>query len=114
VETPDLIYRNTARTLQIGFRLAAGLLLCGIAIAIIRSQPLATSTGSLGELPGELARFDSQGFIDLAIITIVLTPLAAVIVIWRGFKRAGELRYAAYSLGVVAVLLCSIALSLIR
>ncbi len=110
----DPIYARVARTLRLGFRIAAGLLALGIAIALIRSQPLEREVDPLGDIPGRLVDLHSAAFIDLAIIAIVLTPLAAVGTIWVGFRRAGEDRFALYAAGVLTILAISIALALTR
>lgn len=115
MSTPvDPIYEHVSRTLRLGFRIAASLLALGIAIALLRSQPLEREVDPLGDIPGQLFDLHSAAFIDLAIIAIVLTPLAAVGTIWAGFRRAGEDRFALYAAGVLAVLAVSIALALTR
>ncbi len=108
------MYPQVARVLRTGFRIAAAFLLAGIAIALIRQQPLETEVDPFTEIPGKLFSLHSAAFIDLAIIAIVLSPVAAVITIWLGFRRAGESRFAAYTLGVIGVLLTSITISLFR
>ena len=56
----------------------------------------------------------SSAFIDLAIISIMLTPLASVIAILRSFVISDDRRFAAYTLGVLVILSTSIALSMLR
>jgi uncharacterized membrane protein len=112
--TVDPIYASVLRILRIGFRLAAGFLALGIVIALIRSQPLEREADPLIDIPGKLLDLHSSAFIDLAIVTIVLTPLVAVGAIWLGFRRKGEDRFALYSAGVLVILAASITLSLFR
>jgi uncharacterized membrane protein len=112
--TAETLYRNVSRVLRIGFRIAAGFLVTGIVIALIRQEPIATEVDSFSKIPGALLDLRARAFIDLAIIAIVLTPVAAVITIWRGFLAQGERRFANYTLGVMGVLAASIALSLFR
>ena len=110
----DVMYGQVIRVLRTGFRIAGGFLVIGLVIALIRQESLATKVDSFSHIPGELADFRARAFIDLGIIAIVLTPVAAVVTIWLGFKRQGEDRFATYTLGVLGVLAASIALSLFR
>lgn len=110
----DPIYPQVAAALRTGFRIAAGLLVLGIVTALIRQEPLAERTDSFAEIPGALLDFKARGFIDLAIIAIVLTPVAAVVTVLRGFLAAGDVRFARYAGGVLAILTISILLSLFQ
>lgn len=110
----DVVYKDVSRVLRIGFRIAAALLVTGLVIALIRQEALAREVDSFSKIPRALIELRARGFIDLAIIAIVLTPVAAVVTIWRGFRAQGEDRFASYTLGVLAVLTASIALALLR
>jgi uncharacterized membrane protein len=110
----DPIYPRVVAVLRAGFRIAAGLLLVGISIALIRREPLAERADAFADIPAALADLDARGFIDLAIIAIVLTPLAAVVTILRGFLAAGDTRFARLTGGVLAILVASIVLSLFQ
>ena len=113
-EMLDPIYPQVAAVLRKGFRIAAALLLIGIVIALIRQEPLAARSDSFADIPGSLADLRASGFIDLAIIAIALTPLAAVVTILRGFLAAGDTRFARFTGGVLAILVASIVLSLFQ
>ena len=108
----DPIYPQVAAVLRTGFRIAAGLLVLGAVVALVRQESLAERTDSFAEIPDALLDGHASGLVDLAIIAIVLTPLAAVITILRGFLKAGDTRFAKYAGGVLAILLTSILLSL--
>ena len=112
--TTEQLHHDVAQVLRAGFRAAAGLLVAGLAIALIRQEPLATEADGFADIPGALVDLRARGFIDLAIIAIVLTPVAAVFTIWRGFRARGERRFAVYTLGVLAVLGATITLALTR
>ena len=114
IEAIDPIYPQVATVLRRGFRIAAALLLIGNGVALIRQEPLAARADSFVNIPGALADLEAGGFIDLAIIAIVLTPLAAVVTILRGFLAAGDTRFARYTGGVLAILILSIVLSLFQ
>ena len=108
------LYADVSKVLRIGFRIAAAFLIAGIAIALVRQEPLATEVDPFSEIPGALADLRARALIDLAIIAIVLTPVAAVVTIWRGFLAQGDRRFANYTLGVLAILTASIVMSLVR
>ena len=90
------------------------LAMIGLAIALIRQEPLATRVDALSRIPRAVADLRASGFIDLAIIAIVVTPVAAVVTIFRGFTIRGDLRFAAYTLAVLVVLAASITLAVVR
>lgn len=113
-DATTLLYSNVVRVLRLGFRIAAGLLVTGLVIAVIRQEPLEHQTDPLPEIPSSLVHLHSAAFIDLAIIAIAMTPVAAVLTIFLGFRRAGEQFFARCAAGVLLVLCCSIALALAR
>jgi uncharacterized membrane protein len=113
-ETTEAIYADVVRVLRAGFRVAAAFLVVGLVIAVLRKEPLEHKTDPLPEIPSALIHLHSSAFIDLAIIAIALTPVAAVMTIALGFRRTGEMLFAKCAAGVLLILMCSIALSLIR
>jgi uncharacterized membrane protein len=110
----DPIYPQVAAVLRTGFRIAAGFLLLGAVIALVRQESLSERVDPFTEIPGALLDLRALAFIDLAIISIMLTPLAAVGAILRGFLAAGDIRFARYAGGVLAILVASILLSLFQ
>ena len=52
--------------------------------------------------------------IDLGILAMMLTPVATVLVIALNFSRLGERKFVSLTLGVLAILATSIAISLLR
>lgn len=113
-ETSATLYANVTQVLRIGFRIAAGLLILGLAVAVVRQEPLERETNTLSEIPSSLANLHSAAFIDLAIITMVITPVVAVVAIYLGFRQSGERFFARCAAGVLAILGCSIVLAIIR
>lgn len=109
----DPLYLQVVRVLRVGFRIAAGLLIVGLAVALIRQEPLRTRADSFRDIPRVLFDLKAAGFIDLAIIAIVATPVAAVITILRGFLIRGETRFAGYTAGVLLILVASVVNSLV-
>lgn len=110
----DLVYTRALRVLRVGFRLTAALLLAGIALALARGQGLERTVDPFSEILPALRDGHSRGFIDLAILTTMLTPLATVVTIAVTLHQLGERRFARYSLAVLLILLASIGTSLIR
>lgn len=110
----ESLNREVSTVLRIGFRIAAALLMVGLAIALVRQESLPTRVDSISQVPGAVFDLRASGFIDLAIIAIVVTPVAAVIAIFRGFMIRGDRRYAGYTLAVLAVLAASISLAIAR
>ena len=110
----DPVYARVAFTLRAGFRIAAGFLIIGMVVALIRQESLARTTDPFTEIPGALLEFRARAFIDLAVISIMLTPVAAVVTILRGFWVAGDVRFARYSAAVLAILVISILTSLFQ
>jgi uncharacterized membrane protein len=56
----------------------------------------------------------AAGIIDLAILALMITPLATVITVAAGFFRAGDRRYGWLSVLVLGILGISVVLSLLR
>jgi uncharacterized membrane protein len=110
----DPIYPQVAAVLRTGFRIAAGFLLIGVVVALIRQESLADRVDPFSKIPNALLDVRARAFIDLAVISIMLTPLAAVGTILRGFLAAGDVRFAWYAGAVLAILVASILLSLFQ
>jgi uncharacterized membrane protein len=112
--TTDTMYHAVAQVLRTGFRIAAGLILAGLVIALVRQQPLKSEVDPISKIPDALVHLHSSAFIDLGIIGIMLTPLASVFTILRTFIARDDRTFAMYTLGVLVILSASIALSLLR
>ena len=110
----DLVYARALSVLRAGFRLAAALLLFGVAVAVARDEALRTKVDPFSEILPALRDGHSWAFVDLAILAIMTTPLVTVVTIAVSFRQLGEARFARYSVAVMAILAASIALSLLR
>lgn len=106
------VYAAAIRALRIGFRVGAALLLAGLVWAAIRGESLGREVDPIDKVLPTLFDGHASGLIDLAILCIMATPVAAVIVVARGFYRIGDRSYALLSLIVLAILGVSIGLSL--
>jgi len=108
------LYAAATATLTWGFRLAAVLLAAGLVLAVVRQEPLGREAEPLGDILPAVLDGKAAGLVDVAILWLVATPVAVVLVVAVGFARLGDRRYAALSLLVLAVLGVSIALALTR
>jgi len=107
------LYRTAGLILTWGFRLVAALLAAGLILAAIQGNDLSEQAEPLPQILKNLLDGESSALVDLAIVAMVLTPVAAVIAIATGFLRLGDRRYALASFFVLTVLGISIAISLL-
>jgi uncharacterized membrane protein len=106
------VYAAAIRALRIGFRVGAALLVVGLVWAAIRGESLGREVDPIDKVLPTLFDGHASGLIDLAILCIMATPVAAVIMVARGFYRIGDRSYALLTLIVLAILGVSIGLSL--
>ncbi len=110
----DAIYHAAAQVLRIGFALSAILLLIGAVWSIVDRHPLPTEVLPFQKIPGALADGNPTAVIDMGILAMMFTPVVTVLVIAASFFRLGERKFVILSLGVLAILVTSIAISLLR
>ncbi len=109
----DPIYRSAGLVLTWGFRIAATLLAAGLLLAAIQDDDLSEKAEPIPDIVANLFDGESSALVDLAIVAMVLTPVAAVIAIALGFSRIADRRYTMVSFFVLAVLGVSIAVSML-
>ena len=106
-----------ARLLVVGTWLAMGLVLVGVVLMFASGiDPLAH--GAIppfrpAAIPGELLALDPAGFLWTGVCLIVALPIGRVVVSGLGFLAARDLRMAAISLAVLAVVLVSVVSSIV-
>jgi uncharacterized membrane protein len=110
----DAIYQSAVQVLRGGFALSAVVLVIGAAWSLVDRHPLATEVLPFQEIPGALADGNPSAVIDLGILVMMLTPVLTVLVIAMNFSRLGERKFVTLSLGVLAILVTSIAISVLR
>lgn len=93
------------------FRIGAALLALGVALALLRGEPLPTEAAPFRALVPALRAGHAEGVVDLAILWFMATPVVAVVVVGAGFWRRGDRRYAAVCGLVLVILGVSIALA---
>ncbi len=110
----DRTYRVAVVTLTTGFRIGGALLIGGLALAALRDQSLHDRADPLPDVVRAIGRGEGAAVVDLAIMTLIATPVAAALAIAASFARAGDRTYAILSLAVLLILGTSIGLALVR
>lgn len=108
------VYEVARTTLTWGFRIGAAFLTVGIVVALVRQEPLRSEAQPLPEIIPALLDGRASALVELAIVTIIGTPVVAALAIAAGFFRIGDRLYALLSLLVLAILGTSISLALLR
>ena len=109
-----LVYRIARAALITGFAVAVSLVAIAVALVIITGDPIAGSTMDVGELPAAVANGDPSAVAEMAILSVVLTPIVTTLCLIAGFLRIGDRRYAMVSVLVLIVLSASMVVALIR
>lgn len=95
------LYRRIVIVLNAGFALSVGLMLAGIADAIVRGQTIEETAEPISDVLPAVARLEAQGMIDLGIVVLMITPVAYVLVSMLTFVRQRD----ALFVGVCVLLL---------
>lgn len=115
--TPDpvmLVYRIARRALIAGFGVTVALAAAALVLVGVSGDPIAESTMALSDLPAAVRDGDPSAVAEMAIFTIVLTPILTTLCVIGGFVRIGDRRYAAISVLVLLVLSGSMVVALLR
>jgi uncharacterized membrane protein len=108
------LYDAASQTFLWGFRIGAALLGLGIVVTLAKGERLSHEAAPFAAVFAEVRAGTAPGIIDLAILWLMITPVATVVVVAASFWRLGDRRYAALSLVVLVILGASIALALNR
>jgi uncharacterized membrane protein len=108
------VFDVAARTLRIGFLVAAAFFVAGLIWSAIEREEIADHVTPISSIPGDFADGTPMAAIDLSFLALMLTPVITVLRIGIVFWQLGDRRYAALSFGVVAILGASLALALLR
>jgi uncharacterized membrane protein len=108
------IGRAVSRVLQWGFRISASLLVAGMVVTALRGEDVPDHVDDFSAVLPAILDGRTTAIVDLAILSMMITPVVAALVVARGFAKAGDRRYAGYSLAVLLVLVLSVSLSLLR
>jgi uncharacterized membrane protein len=107
------VYAATRTVLRSGFLVSAALLVLGMVVAAARGEDVPSQVDPLPDVIPTVLDGHAAGFIDLAILAMMATPVAATVAVAIGFARAGDRRFAALSLATLGILGVSIALALV-
>lgn len=110
----DRTYRVAVVTLTTGFRIGGALLVAGLVVSLLRDQSLHDRADPLSDVVRAIGRGEGPAVVDLAIMTLIATPVVAALAISASFARAGDRVYAGLSLAVLLILGTSITLALLR
>jgi uncharacterized membrane protein len=102
-------FKTVAFVLRYGALASALLMALGVILAMVLGGDLA-APHRLDEFPRLLAQlgdFDPGAISELGLVILLMTPVARVVATFVEFSRAGERRYAAVALSVLAVVLYS-------
>jgi len=87
--------RGIATVLRGGVLLSVGILLGGLAIAVIEGRGFPFDVVEPGQLPGSLVRLRPEGLLSLGILTLLLTPVVRVAISLLGFVKERDRTYVA-------------------
>ncbi|MCO5220278.1 MAG: DUF1634 domain-containing protein [Thermomicrobiales bacterium] len=100
--------------LRYEFYLSAVVLAVGAIWSLIDRHPLSPTVLPFQEIPGAILDRNPSALIDLGILIMMLTPVVTALSIALNFSRLGERKFVTITLGVLAILATSIAISLLR
>ena len=102
-----------AAVLRYGSALSALVMAAGVGLALLRGGATALSgEPAAGALLGRVLAFDARGITELGILLLLLTPVFRVVIAVAGFAAVRDYKYVLISIGVLAVMLSSIAYAL--
>jgi uncharacterized membrane protein len=101
----------TARVLTWGFRISAALLLIGLLISAVQGEGLHTSVEDVPAIIENIADGNGAGVVALAILVMILTPIASTLSVVISCLRIGDRRYAMIGALVLVILIVSAAVS---
>ena len=112
-ETEEKARTAIAAVLRYGSLLSALVMAAGVGLALLRGGATALSGESaLGALLGRVLVLDPLGVTELGILLLLLTPVFRVVIAVIGFAAERDGKFVLVSLGVLAVMLSSIAYAL--
>ena len=104
-----------ARVLRVGAFLSTVIMLAGVLLLVFRGRMGGTAGVhfvKLRELLPQLARFNPEAVTELGVLLLLMTPVARIVISVIGFALERDLKYFLISLGVLAVVLFSIAFAI--
>jgi uncharacterized membrane protein len=104
-----------SRVLRLGAMLSTAIMIAGVLLLVIRGKAGGTAGVHfvrLRDLLPQLARLNPEAVTELGILLLLMTPVARIVISVIGFAMERDLKYVLISLGVLAVVLFSIAFAI--
>ena len=113
-ESTAPINARAATVLKWGFRASAALLAIGVSLTLIRGDDVSSSATRLADLIPGLLDGDGGAIVTLSIVSMIVTPVVATLIVAVGFLDLGDRKYGRLSLAVLGVLIISIFAAFVR
>jgi len=97
-----------------GFRISATLLVAGLATATLRGEEFPDHVDDFGGIVAAITDGHTTAIVDLALLVMMATPVVAALIVARGFFAVGDRRYGRLSIAVLAILVLSVSISLLK
>ena len=112
--TDDALYRVAQQTLRYGFLAAATLFVIGSSALALAGDNMAETVMPIDTIPGKLVDGEPMAILDLAFLMLIMTPVITVLRLAMTYFRLGERRFAMISFVVLAILVLSATVALLR
>ena len=98
------------RVLLLGIGISVALMAVGLALVVVRAQPLPVSVTPVTDLPHDLATLQAAAYLSLGLMVLIATPFVRVAGSVVAFAREGDRRYVLITSVVLAVMCLSVLL----
>jgi uncharacterized membrane protein len=105
------LYGWIARVLAVGFWLSVAVIALGVLLALGGGDVIGEETLSFSDIPAGVADLESDGFIGLGIVMLLLTPLACVVAALITFVRQRDRLFVGVCLMLILLICASIGLA---
>jgi len=113
VDTIHRLDRMVSRVLAVGLVIAVVLMLTGAVLALVGRGPSPPSELSVSDLPRALEAVESEAFLTMGLLALLVTPIARVLALVVGFARAKSRIFCYMGVMVLVVLALSAYLGLV-
>lgn len=105
--------RRVSRTLRTGVFASFLLLTAGLARALFEEPAARLHPSGVAELPQALLALDAGALIHAGLLVLMLTPFLRIVVLTIHFARTGERPFVLVTIGVICLLIGTVALGLL-
>lgn len=107
-----VLYRWIVRVLTGGFWASVGLIVIGMALALLTGQSLGDDVAPLVDVAPAVLDLEPQGIIDLGILLLLFTPSLYVVVSAVIFARQHDRMFVVVCCALLAIVMVSVGLGL--